>query len=141
MFFPNKTNININTYLEDLKPTPQNTLLWGCLTFQDTAIIYVFEGMGHYRSCALTLYPQIQFIISIALPYRKSITGGILYGACTITEHDYRAEACKTFAVLFMSSSLGSAAFLSTCDLEPFCKIYTKAALFHTWPVSYYPCR
>jgi len=34
-----------------------------------------------------------------------------------------------------------SAVFLSTWDLEPFCMIYTKAALFHTWPFSYYPCR
>src|SRR6218665_483828 len=42
------------------------------------------------------------------------------------------AEACETFAILLVSSSHAwqSAAFLSTCDLEPFCMINTKAALF-----------
>src|SRR6218665_3407177 len=97
---------------------------------QATAIIYIFEGMGHYRSCALTLLPQVEFnscIISIALNYRKSITGGLLSGACT----EQRLARHLLFFSCRYHMAWQSAAFLSTCDLEPFCMINTKAALFH----------
>ena len=43
----------VGNEFEDIKLIPQNTLLWGQLTSQATAIIYIFEGTGGITDRAL----------------------------------------------------------------------------------------
>src|SRR6218665_2072551 len=92
------------------------------LTSQATAIIYVFEGMGHYRSCALTLYiaaNSIQFIHAFLYPclIESPLREGFFLVHARLQSRSLQDICCSSHVVITWQS----AAFLRTWDLEPFC--------------------